>query len=468
MRFSTRIARIIFLVTMVILLVIASMLYVQVNDLVRANEMVNQSNEIQIRLTEVLTYAKDAETAQRGFLLTEDSLFLQPYPRAFEGANKAVIRLEQLTKGNKQQEINFKKLDTLLRQRFNSFNASIQAFTADSNAISKRQILLREKGLMDSIRIQTNKMSGIETREIGDTLVIQNRHALLAPVVTVVLIFITLGVLGLAYYRIILDLRRSESFLLQLQTLNKELTEKNWQLQQTNEELDSFNYISSHDLQEPVRKIRTFISMIDETDSYNNPEKTRHILQRMELAAIRIQELLHALLSYSQVSKPGQAFTEVNLNSVFDKAKTKSEEKIKKTEAQILCESLPTLNGNAFQLELVFQQLMSNALKFKKPNKKPELTITCELVHRSQLKERPDLIADLYHKITFRDNGIGFDQVYENKIFELFTQLNPDKENPGTGIGLTICKKVVQNHNGFITVESHPGDGTGFYIYLPA
>ena len=119
-------------------------------------------------------------------------------------------------------------------------------------------------------------------------------------------------------------------------------------------------------------------------------------------------------------------------------------------------------------MEQLFEQLISNAIKYKKQNTRPELIVTSEMTHKSQLKDQPDLVADLYHKITFRDKGIGFDQAYENKIFELFAQLNPDKENPGTGIGLTICKKVVQNHNGSIKVESKPGEGTAFFIYLPA
>jgi len=285
----------IFVVTMVVLLVIASMLYLQVNDLVQANKMVNHTNEVQLKLTELLTYAKDVESTQRGYLLTKDSLFLQNYPSAFEGANNRINNLRELTKYNKKQEENLRKLDSLVQIRFNSFYTTIKSFSSDTSIKNKRQILLKEKSLMDSIRRQANAMSNIETREMGDRLSSQRKHAFRAPIVTVVLIFVTIGVLLLAYYRIILDLRRSENFLQQLQNLNKELIEKNRQLQQTNEELDSFNYISSHDLQEPVRKIRTFISMIDETDSHNISEKTRHIFQRIELSAIRIQELLHDL-----------------------------------------------------------------------------------------------------------------------------------------------------------------------------
>jgi signal transduction histidine kinase len=468
MRFSTRIAKMIFIVTMVILLVISTMLYMQVKDLIDANKMVNHTKDVQVKLAEVLTYAKDAETSQRGYLLTKDSLFLQPYGPAFANANGALSELRELAKDNKEQKVNLEKLDSLVQARFILVNTTISAFSSDTNTIDKRQTLLRDKSLMDSIRRQVAKMYSIERRQMGLRLSEQRWHAFVAPVVTVVLIFITLGVLGLAYYRIILDLRKSENFLLQLQALNKELTEKNRQLLQTNEELDSFNYISSHDLQEPVRKIRTFISMIDEAESSDVSEKTRHILKRMELSAIRIQELLHALLSYSQVSKHELIFSEVNLNSVLEKVKTKFEEKINTTKAQIKNETLPVVDGNTFQLELLFEQLIRNALKYKKKNTIPEITITTEITHKSQLKDQPDLVVDIYHKITFSDNGIGFDQAYENKVFELFTQLNPDKENSGTGIGLTICKKVVQNHNGFIKAKSQPGEGTSFCIYLPA
>jgi len=111
---------------------------------------------------------------------------------------------------------------------------------------------------------------------------------------------------------------------------------------------------------------------------------------------------------------------------------------------------------------------MSNAFKYKKENILPEITIESKAVSKNELSGHKELTIESYHKISFRDNGIGFEQGYEHKIFELFAQLNPDKENPGTGIGLTICKKVVQNHNGFIKAESKPGEGTTFYIYLPA
>src|SRR5688500_15210408 len=156
MRFSSRIAKIIFIVTALLLLIISTVLYIQVNDLVEANDMVSHTNEVKFRLSEVLSSAKDSETAQRGFLLTRDSLFLQPYASAFEKANSSIKDLRTLFKDSEEQQKNLGKLDTLIQIKFASFNPTINSFFAENVEIERRKILLSEKRLLDSIRKQTN------------------------------------------------------------------------------------------------------------------------------------------------------------------------------------------------------------------------------------------------------------------------------------------------------------------------
>ena len=170
MRFSTRIAKIIFIVTALLLLVISTMLYIQVTDLVDANDRVNHTNEVKLRLEEVLSLSKNVETAQRGFFLTKDSLFLQPYASSFEDVNRSMQELQRLTKESKQQQENLEKLDTLVKIRFASFYSSVDSFFNQPTDQARRQMLLREKSLMDSIRRQTNKMGSIETRLLGERL----------------------------------------------------------------------------------------------------------------------------------------------------------------------------------------------------------------------------------------------------------------------------------------------------------
>jgi light-regulated signal transduction histidine kinase (bacteriophytochrome) len=302
---------------------------------------------------------------------------------------------------------------------------------------------------------------------MGNRVLEQNKHAFLAPVATVLLIFFSLGVLLVAYYRISLDLKKSESYITQMKNLNTELLEKNRQLEISNEELDSFNHISSHDLQEPVRKIRTFISMIEEKDLDKISDKSKYIFERMELSAIRIQELLNDLLSYSQINKITQNVSPVDLNEVVEKIKIKLRELIEETGATITNTVLPVVNGDIFQLEQLFKHLIHNSLKYKKQDVPPQINIESHLVLKEHINEQK-IASDNYHQIIISDNGIGFDQMYEHKVFELFAQLHANNNISGTGIGLTICKKAVQNHNGFIKVKSKPNEGTSFYIYLPA
>lgn len=467
MHFSTRLAKIIFITTALVLLFISTMLYIQIKDLTEANNAVNHTNEVKLYLEQVLSYSKDAETAQRGYLLTKDSLFLQPYLGAFERTNLAISRLSDLTRNNKRQQENVMKLDSLIKTRFASFDRAIDSFYTQGSDKARKQLLLKEKALLDSVRKQTNRMESIEIRELHERIKERDKHAFLAPLVTVLLIFIALAVLSLAYYRITLDLNRSKVFLDQLQKLNEELLEKNRQLQLSNEELDSFNYISSHDLQEPVRKIRTFISIIEDEDFNMLSEKSKYNFQRIQQASARIQELLHDLISYSHINKPGKEFTDVDLNTIMEKAKAKFKDVIDETQALIIQNPLPVVRGIPYQLEQLFEQLISNSLKYKKENLPAEIKIQSRLLSKEELKNEGAFSSDAYHQIIFRDNGIGFDQMYENKVFELFSRLHND-DISGTGIGLTICKKVVQNHNGMIKVKSKIDEGTEFFIYLPA
>jgi signal transduction histidine kinase len=466
MRFSTRLAKIIFITTALVLLFISTMLYVQIKDLTEANNAVNHTNEVKLYLEQVLSYSKDAETAQRGYLLTRDSLFLQPYLGAFEKTNLAISHLTDLTHGNKQQQENVGVLDSLIRIRFASFDRAIDSFYTQGSDKARKQLLLKEKALLDSVRKQTNRMESIEIRELHERIRERDKHAFLAPLATILLIFIALAVLSLAYYRITLDLNRSKIFLDQLQKLNAELLEKNRQLQLSNEELDSFNYISSHDLQEPVRKIRTFISIIEDEDFNKLSEKTKHNFQRIQQASTRIQELLHDLITYSHINKPDKEFTDVDLNAIVEKAKLKFKQTIEETQTLITHPQLPVIRGIPYQLEQLFEQLISNSLKYKKQNVPVKIKIESRLLSKEELKNQGPFTSATYHEIIFRDNGVGFDQTYENKIFELFSRLHNDDN--GTGIGLTICKKVVQNHTGFIQVKSKIDKGTAFYIYLPA
>lgn len=245
---------------------------------------------------------------------------------------------------------------------------------------------------------------------------------------------------------------------------NRFLEERNAQLQRANQELESFNYAASHDLQEPLRKIQSFISFLDRNDL--DEARRAEFLARVRSSAGRMSELLHDLLNYSRLSSPEARFVRTDLNAVLDGVRGDFEDVLADKKADIESEPLPTVEAVPLQMSQLFAHLLGNALKFSPQN--PRVTITATALTGAQLP--PDLHAPAGQRfvaLAFRDHGIGFEPRYAARIFTLFQRLHPRNAYGGTGIGLTICKKIVDNHHGFITAEGQPGKGATFTVYLP-
>lgn len=242
---------------------------------------------------------------------------------------------------------------------------------------------------------------------------------------------------------------------------------KNRALKRSNAELESFNRVASHDLQEPLRKIQMFISRLSEFDKKNISEKGRKYLEKIEDSANRMQLLIRNLLSYSRISEEVEKLHKIDLNIVFDKVLADLAEKIDETDAKITVPELPEVYGTGFQFEQLFNNLLSNALKYKKHDQSPKITITSELLKFKDIEHDLNLMRSNYLYLTLSDNGIGFEQEQSDKIFELFERLHEKHSYSGTGLGLAICKKIVESHHGHISAKSEPGKGSKFEIYLP-
>jgi PAS domain S-box-containing protein len=241
---------------------------------------------------------------------------------------------------------------------------------------------------------------------------------------------------------------------------------KNKTLERLNSELSSFTYIASHDLKEPLRKIKTFTSRIRDADF--SKEKSEEYLAKIEFSAQRMQRLIENLLSYSQVTNDEGAFEKVDLNEVLQSVKNDLELMIDEKNARVKSTRLPVISGVHFQLHQLFLNLISNALKFCKEDIIPEIKIAARVIKGPDL---PSMGAkngsNKYHHLSFADNGIGFAPEHADKIFEAFQRLNVKGAIGGTGIGLAIVKKVVENHNGIISAEGNPGRGAVFNVYIP-
>ena len=261
----------------------------------------------------------------------------------------------------------------------------------------------------------------------------------------------------------------------ELSEANELLRLKNEELGKMNRELESFSYVSSHDLQEPLRKIQTFASRILEKEYEALSDKGKEYFNRMNSAANRMQTLIEDLLAYSHTNITERTFEKTDLRKIVDEVKAELSETILKMRADIVTGKLGKAIINPFQFRQVIVNLISNSLKFSKPGIPSHIVIKSRIKTGSQCQhENPVLMMNSllpnknYCNITFTDNGIGFDPKYQERIFVVFQRLHGKEEYPGTGIGLAIVKKIVENHNGAITAMSKLDEGAKFDIYIPA
>jgi signal transduction histidine kinase len=249
---------------------------------------------------------------------------------------------------------------------------------------------------------------------------------------------------------------------------NEEKEKRAAELIIANKELLAFTYISSHDLQEPLRKIQTFVTIILENENKNLSEKGKYNFQRMQLAAGRMQQLIDDLLSFSRINTTDHKFEKTDLRVIIEEVKTELKDTIQEKHATIEATELCSANIITFQFRQLIYNLISNALKFSKPNTPSHIIIKSKIVKGSKLNNTKLSPEKSYCYITVKDNGIGFEPHFSERIFEVFQKLHGKDVYAGTGIGLAIVKKIVENHNGIITATSELNQGATFDIYIPA
>jgi PAS domain S-box-containing protein len=254
----------------------------------------------------------------------------------------------------------------------------------------------------------------------------------------------------------------------QLKKYAEELKQKNKDLEKMNAELQSFAYISSHDLQEPLRKIQTFATRIIDKERGNLSETGKDYFERIQKAASRMQTLIEDLLTYSRTNTTDLVFQKTNLSEIVEEVKHDLKETLAEKKSIIDIGKMCEANVIHFQFRQLMTNLIGNALKFSKPGQSAVVKIKSELVMGSDLKLETLSPKKKYCHLTISDNGIGFDPTYKDRIFEVFQRLHSKDEYAGTGIGLAIVKKIVDNHNGVITATGELNKGATFDIYIPA
>ena len=251
--------------------------------------------------------------------------------------------------------------------------------------------------------------------------------------------------------------------------LEKEVKERTSDLTQSHMQLSQFAYVASHDLQEPLRKILTFCTRLLEKQKEALPADVKTYINKIDGAAGRMRKLIEELLEYSRLITYDKLFEPTDLNVVLENVTTDFELIIEEKKAKITNNTLPVIQAIPMQMNQLFYNLISNALKFSQEGKLPVITITSNKLSDKQATNLfSDSLQTDYHEIIFRDNGIGFDQKYAEQIFAVFQQLHQHNEYTGAGIGLSIIKKIIESHHGKVSVEAKENEGATFHIILPA
>jgi PAS domain S-box-containing protein len=259
-----------------------------------------------------------------------------------------------------------------------------------------------------------------------------------------------------------------------LEKSNVALEISNHALNLSNDNLEQFAYVASHDLQEPLRKIQSFGELLTVHYGHNLDDEGLNIIHRMSAAATRMSLLIKDLLNYSRLTTQQTPFKKVDLNLLLTDILDDLSVAVSESGVVIERENLPVINGDSAQLQQLFMNLLSNALKFRHPDITPHIRVSARRLLATDIP--PSALATPadsspnrpFHQISITDNGIGFDEKYTDRIFQVFQRLHGKAQYPGSGVGLAICRKVVLNHRGGLTAQSKPGEGATFIIYLPA
>lgn len=423
---------------------------------------VRHTYDVMGSLQQVLSLMKDVETGSRGYIITNDTTYLEPYRTALQQLPRQITKLRALINDNKAQAQNQVVLEKLIQAKLAITNVrlGVRLFDQKSLAVSKEG-----KRRMDALRQHVAMMTTTEQTLMD----MRNRQAERSFRNTLLIIFalslLTFISLVISYRLLEQELIRRQQNEDQLRDYEAKLKGQIRQLEASNEELERFAFVASHDLQEPLRKIQSFSNLI--TDRYGNlfDADSLMFMSKISNSAERMSKLIKDLLNFSRISSHRESFRPVPLGEIVQRILDDQELRIKGLNAQVDVGSLPLIQGVSSQMDHLFNNLISNALKFIRPGVQPVLRIRARPVDgRAYAGLMPD---QPYFEITVEDNGIGFDEKYLDHIFKVFQRLHGKSAFEGTGIGLAICKRVVVYHHGYITAHSQPNEGTTFVVVLP-
>jgi signal transduction histidine kinase len=467
-----------FIAAALALLSLAVLSFLRFEQQKKASGWISHTFQVKLKIEQILSLINHAETSQRGFLLTNDSSYLDNFLTSKEDLTSSIVQLDSLIIDNPKQFDNLSRLDQLVKDRFIRMEALLDSSGYLSKSLATRYLLPGSQ-IMDSIQAHLARMEALENSLLS-TRIEQKRMADKNTSIFILLFsVISLVVLLLSFLKVKTEnTKRAKAeidvdFLetkvakrtAEIKQINQLLTEQNIDLERKNAELASFTFMASHDLKEPLRKIETFADRIVQTEAEHFSDRSKEYFEKIIASIKRMQSLIDSVFMYAETNITAPGLVSTDLNKTIATALEILHEQITEKNVVVEYAVLPVINAIPEQMEQLFINLIGNAIKYSKANTQPVIKITAQSLLSG---EKGNPLALKAYKIDFSDNGIGFDEKYLDKIFQIFQRLHNKDAYSGTGIGLAICKKIAENHHGTIMAKSTPGNGAIFSVFIPA
>ncbi|WP_207491970.1 sensor histidine kinase [Aridibaculum aurantiacum] len=462
MKRDLRLIYFLYALSIIIIVVISSLFYVQFKTLTNYSAEIDDTNQMIGLIENLKLELVNVENNQLDYLVRKDTSILEPELEVQSRINNLVEVIGQRIVNDKEQYANFVKMKDAVSNRLTALEDVWRKAEQNGTNINFERYFIKGREAMVDFRKRATKMEQYERRQLEQAFTQKQKYEQATPTYLYMVLGLTCIFQVLSFAFLLKEFRKRHSY-------QDQLEEKIKDLNITNSELEQMAFVASHDLQEPLRKIRTFSDRLLKKHSDSLDEEGQQMLQKINIASGRLQGLMADLVNYSSILQTDGENEPINLEDCMQDVMKNLADKIRAKGAIINLGPLPVVQGQYNQVYLLFFNLLDNSLKFTRQSIAPVVSISC--IDKSAEETTAEVgqeVSHAYYRITVSDNGVGFMKEYAHKLFIIFQRLHTHNAMyPGKGIGLAICKRVVINHNGYITATGDQGAGATFNVYLP-